>query len=195
MVHVFTVPQGGTVGILDFVPVGVTLSFDVIVVRPQEILFSMQFPEPVPFNGGGLTNVMITALTIRSDDMNNVAQVTEVGVYGCDIEGFQIVDVAATSSPVSTTPGFLRGDATASGAVDMTDAIVTLEVVLLGQGSFACLDAADANDDGQPDMTDAIVTLEEIFLGRVHIPSPGTHACGIDPTSDSIGCESYDACP
>jgi hypothetical protein len=92
---------------------------------------------------------------------------------------------------------FRRGDATAEGAVDITDAIVTLQVLILGQGQLTCDDAADADDSGIVDITDAIVTLSEIILGVQGIRLPGPLNCGVDPTDDdALGCETYSGeCP
>ena len=90
---------------------------------------------------------------------------------------------------------FRRGDATTTGGVDITDAIVTLELVILGLGSLNCEDAADSNDDGMVDITDAIVTLQEVILGQQGIKDPGPNMCGIDPDeTDNLGCDSFPDC-
>jgi hypothetical protein len=105
---------------------------------------------------------------------------------------FNLITTAATLP----APQFLRGDATTTSGVDITDAIVTLENVILGQGTLNCEDAADSNDDGLVDLTDAIVTLSEVILGQMGIKDPGPNMCGIDPTdTDNLGCESFDECP
>ena len=99
------------------------------------------------------------------------------------------------SEIIVTLPMFRRGDATTTGGVDITDAIVTLELVILGLGSLNCEDAADSNDDGMVDITDAIVTLQEVILGQQGIKDPGPNMCGIDPDeTDNLGCDSFPDC-
>ncbi len=93
--------------------------------------------------------------------------------------------------------GFLRGDCNGDGGVDISDAIQTLGVLFLGQGTFPCKDACDSNDDGRIDISDAINTLGVLFLGQGTIPLPGNKTCGVDPTGDDaqLTCESYSRCP
>ena len=90
---------------------------------------------------------------------------------------------------------FLRGDSNDDGKVDISDAISTLGVLFLGQGEITCRDACDSNDDGTVDISDAITTLGVLFLGRGTIPLPGMKDCGIDPTDDQLGCETFQKCP
>jgi hypothetical protein len=56
-----------------------------------------------------------------------------------------------------------------------------------------CLDAADANDSGEIDVADAITILSHLFANSGPLPEP-FGACGIDPTIDELGCESYPLC-
>ena len=84
--------------------------------------------------------------------------------------------------------------ADASGLVELTDAIVTLGNLFLGDPpSLTCRDAADSNDDGLLDVSDPVATLTHLFLGVFAIPAPGTQACGPDPTAEDVdlGCEAY----
>ncbi len=88
---------------------------------------------------------------------------------------------------------FERGDCNADQAVDIADAVSTLDVLFLGAASPTCLDACDANDDGAHNIADAIKTLTELFGGGAGFPDP-VGACGPDPTVDGLACTSY-ACP
>lgn len=92
-------------------------------------------------------------------------------------------------------PLFQRGDSNSDGAVDISDAVFTLNGLYLGGGPFACEDAADANDDGAIDLSDAVYTLSHGFLGGRPPPPPFPN-CGTDPTSDGIACfnVSHSAC-
>jgi hypothetical protein len=57
----------------------------------------------------------------------------------------------------------------------------------------SCLDAADANDRGAVDIADAISILSHLFANAGPLPAPFGQ-CGIDPTIDELGCESYPPC-
>ena len=109
------------------------------------------------------------------------------------ISGFQALREAAeeSSGPVGTP--FRRGDANTDGLVDIGDAIATLGLLFSG-GSVSCDDAADSNDDGAVDIGDAIKVLGVLFSGDTPPAAPGPDNCGIDPTDDSLDCESYDSC-
>ncbi|MBI4584721.1 MAG: PKD domain-containing protein [Planctomycetes bacterium] len=107
----------------------------------------------------------------------------------------ELLDIEPCGPP---EPRFLRGDSNADGKVDISDPIVTLGFLFLGNPVLlACRDAADANDDGMVDMSDAIWTLTFKFLGAVEIPAPGPDSCGVDPTPDDpeeLTCESFAPC-
>jgi hypothetical protein len=85
-------------------------------------------------------------------------------------------------------PRFLRGDANGDGAVDLTDAVATLELLFLSGGGIPCLDAADANDDGEVDIADPVAILFHLFEGGT-LPPPFPEV-GSDPTPDGLGCPS-----
>jgi hypothetical protein len=89
---------------------------------------------------------------------------------------------------------FRRGDADASGLVNITDAIFTLNHLFLGGPAPGCADAADADDDGALQITDAIHLLAGLFLGGPQPPAPGASACGPDPGNDDLQCSSYPPC-
>jgi PKD repeat protein len=90
-------------------------------------------------------------------------------------------------------PRFLRGDADADGVPGLTDAVLTLDYLFRGGGEPACVKAADADDDGAVNVTDAVYLLNFLFLGHGSPPPPFPD-CGIDPTNDDLGCESFAAC-
>lgn len=96
--------------------------------------------------------------------------------------------------PLAASPTFRRGDADASGAVDLADALKTLWVLFLATGAVQCEDAADFNDDGRLDLTDPIALLGMLYRGGQLPPQPGPQDCGPDPTADALGCELQDTC-
>ena len=96
-----------------------------------------------------------------------------------------------TEALVLGEPEFLRGDANVDGKVDISDALSLARYLYLGSTAPPCLDAADANDDGVADLSDAVVIVSNLFLaGSSGIQAPYPSA-GVDPTADSLSCESY----
>jgi hypothetical protein len=104
-------------------------------------------------------------------------------------------DVWSLFSPEQ--PSFRRGDANASGIVDLSDPLNNLEFQFLGTFQPACMDALDTDDSGLVDLSDPILNLTFLFLGGVDIPAPGPNDCGVDPTQDGpdtedeLGCEEF----
>ncbi len=82
---------------------------------------------------------------------------------------------------------FFRADSNGDRAVDVSDALTTLNYLFLGGDNPYCFDSADANDDGDIDVSDPVFTLRYLFLGEGTIPPP-TGTAGLDPTEDSLGC-------
>ncbi|MEM7262488.1 MAG: lamin tail domain-containing protein, partial [Planctomycetota bacterium] len=92
-------------------------------------------------------------------------------------------------------PEFLRGDAQISCAVDLADAVFTLNFLFLGGPEPSCLDAADANDSGVVDIADAVSILGFLFLGSPPPALPGPDDLGPDPTDDELAECVYKGCP
>lgn len=96
---------------------------------------------------------------------------------------------AARDGVILVTGGalFVRGDSSADGRVNLSDALYTLNHLFRGGPDFACEDAADVDDDGSVGLTDAVFLLGHLFLGS-ETPPPPYPECGIDPTEDDLGC-------
>ena len=109
---------------------------------------------------------------------------------------------AADSGPFSIVPSslFRRGDADASGIIDITDAIFLLQHLFVGGQAPRCLESADAQNDGGVEITDAVVILMYLFLGGEAPASPGPPPmpCGPDPDAagspGNLGCLAYERC-
>ena len=93
----------------------------------------------------------------------------------------------------SATFQFQRGDANQDEALDLSDAVFSLNYLFLQGTEPPCLDAADSNDDGFPDISDPIYTLLSLFADGPAPPVPFPD-CGPDPTEDELGCESGGPC-
>jgi len=91
---------------------------------------------------------------------------------------------------------FHRGDADTNGTLELTDAILILDVLFQGSGVIACQDSADSDDNGRLQLTDAVLLLSFLFQGTGTIPAPGgtNDPCGIDPTEDLLDCAQYQHC-
>jgi hypothetical protein len=94
---------------------------------------------------------------------------------------------------------FVRGDADASGSINLTDGIVVLNFLFSGGPAPKCLDAGDTDDTGRPlAITDAIRIFNWLFTGGAAplppSPTPGqttylAATCGTDPTpNDGLDC-------
>jgi hypothetical protein len=97
-------------------------------------------------------------------------------------------EIAELAQGTTTGGGFVRGDADASGAINITDGIFILNFLFLGGATPICRDAADADDSGSTNITDGIFVLNFLFLGGDD-PFAPYPACGADPTADEQSCE------
>ncbi|MBI4600697.1 MAG: PKD domain-containing protein, partial [Planctomycetes bacterium] len=107
-----------------------------------------------------------------------------------------------TCDVVPPEPRFVRGDADATGVINLTDALRVLLYLFSGGAEPPCFDAADADDNGQLQLTDAIRILGWLFLGNPAPlpPSPSVAEfppadCGVDPSADELGCAAFPPCP
>src|SRR5262245_11431490 len=69
-------------------------------------------------------------------------------------------------------PLFRRGDSNADGALNLTDAISTLNHLFIAGPAVPCEDAADADDDGRLNLTDAVYSLNHLFIAGPPPPEP-----------------------
>jgi hypothetical protein len=90
-------------------------------------------------------------------------------------------------TPGSAAISFLRGDANGDGGADISDPLVMLRHMFLGE-PVSCADAVDADDSGVADITDPLHLLKFLFLGAAPPPSPFPTA-GADLTPDTLGCD------
>ena len=115
-----------------------------------------------------------------------------------DNTGTDYEDISDGSFTVMETfgqPLFLRGDCNADGKLDVADPIANLTFQFVGTFDPPCHDALDFDDSGELDVTDPILSLTHQFLGGLPPAPPGKEVCGVDPTNDELGCESFAACP
>ena len=70
---------------------------------------------------------------------------------------------------------FVRGDVTADGTLDITDAIRLLRYLFLGGEPPPCDPVADSNDDKTTDLSDAVGILRHLFVDPVPLPELTEH--------------------
>ncbi len=107
----------------------------------------------------------------------------------CVGTGFGGTDMGAIPFGGRPDPGeFIRGDVDLSGAVNLSDAVLTLDWLFRQAAGPACEDRADPNDDGEINLTDGVYILQFLFARGPAIaapyPDPGT-----DPTADGLSCD------
>ncbi len=91
-------------------------------------------------------------------------------------------------------PRFIRGDANASGQINISDPVYTLSYLFVNGPAPPCDDAADANDSGDLGLADAIMTFAHLFADGPPPPAPAL-TCGPDETADKLSCDLFPPCP
>ncbi len=96
-------------------------------------------------------------------------------------------------------PQFRRGDADASGLLQLNDAIFVFNFLFLGGPDTTCQEAADADNNNRVELTDGIRVLNFLFTGGPPPVDPGPTDCGTDSDAPGspgdLGCVEYEACP
>lgn len=94
----------------------------------------------------------------------------------------------------SQAASFLRGDPSADGTRDMSDAVGILTFLFIdATAGLPCEKSADLDDDGEVTLTDAVALLGHLYLGEPPIAEP-SDSCGADTTEDMLACDSYPPC-
>lgn len=153
--------------------------------------------DALAFAGAGNVNLFFdvfdperrTTVIVRPDD--DVVQYRRMMRAG-DLNGDGLLDVILNGIRFAVFLGehsgpFLRGDASADGSLDLSDAVSILSYLFLGGGASDCLDSNDCDDDGKVLLTDAIYLLSHLFLGTSAPPEPFP-APGVDRTRDELFC-------
>jgi hypothetical protein len=138
-------------------------------------LTSLQFSnELIPAPGSPATETLIS--------LGNQAAILTTSTSNLEI----------TEAPLGTA--FKRGDFDANGNVNLADPINILNYQFSGGAAPTCLKIMDIDDSGNIQLNDPVLLLTYLFSGGA-APSEPFDSCGIDPTEDTITCDSFDACP
>lgn len=149
-------------------------------------------------DGDDADGLLVLDARIEPLDLNAPAAVvgftaaTGAATVIIEVDGFTLRPLAPSRAP------FHRGDATADGALDISDGILVLYHLFTGGPDPPCLEAANADDSPDVDITDAIYILNYLFLGGPAPPAPGPPGlpCGPDPlgSPSDLGCAAYPGC-
>lgn len=87
---------------------------------------------------------------------------------------------------------FVRGDLNRDRALNITDVILILRFLFIGE-TLACLDPADVDDNGRVNISDVVILLDYLFNPRLSsasliLPEPFPNP-GQDPTPDPFDCK------
>ncbi len=104
-----------------------------------------------------------------------------------------LVASVGLSRPVRSAVPFLRSDANADGATNLSDGLFMLQHLFASGAAPPCMKSFDANDDGRADVADAAYTLAYLFAAGP-VPYPPFHVCGFDPTVDTLPCDAFLPC-
>ena len=114
-----------------------------------------------------------------------------VAVFVSDKRLDSVFEITRSGDPAV----FERGNSDGVDGLEVTDPIVLLRYLFLGEPEPACLDAADSDDSGALDITDCVLTLDFLFRGLAPPAAPGPFSCGDDPTPDCLDCAFHEDCP
>lgn len=96
-------------------------------------------------------------------------------------------EILAASGDLPPQVPFIRGDVNMDGLLNITDPILILRWLMLGD-VITCLEAADADDDGRINIVDPAFLLVYLFRDGgqppAPFPEPGTHV-----DDDPFGCD------
>ena len=106
-----------------------------------------------------------------------------------------VLSVGLLLSPaLAGSSDFIRGSLDGDGDVDLVDAIICINYLIVSGPVPTCLDAADMNDDGTINIVDPLYLLYHLFITGTTPPPPPFPGCGSDPTPDSLDCAEH-FCP
>lgn len=160
--------------------------------------------ETLPPGAGYQMNVATYLLTGPEGTVTEISYTGDIGEPPVIVT---LVDMLGEPNEPIQKPGtisieselFRRGDADASGVVvGLVDGLFLLSYQFIPDSPPPpCLKAADGDDDGVVHgLIDGLYILNFQFIpGSPPPPPPGPTECGPDVTSDTLGCESYTACP
>ncbi len=129
-------------------------------------------------------------------------ELADFAIFDEELSEDQLIEIMelGVSPPMAEVSIFHRGDSDGSGTIDITDGVVTLNILFVGGEDVGCKEAQDFNNDGVINITDGVATFSFLFAGGPPpvAPGPVTQPCGPDPDAtgspQDLGCNSYGGC-
>lgn len=150
------------------------------ILRNPTVLFGDVEATTVTFDPD--VNATMIQAVVPADAIPGPTEVRIVNFTGQESEPYPVQVIRPAGA-------FLRGDSNLDGALNLTDAVDSLNYQFKGGPEPGCLDALDANDDGELNLTDPVVILQHLFLGGTPPAEPYPTA-GLDPTpEDGLECD------
>ena len=194
--------QGKRVLLIDLDPVGASGmvvaciastesgALNTLPIGPEEQLVTAQY-EVLPTAAVGLTSLNFSGDLIPAQGSPATPILISLGNEPA-IVTTSSANLEITEAPLGTA--FQRGDFDANGNVNLADPINILNYQFSGGAEPTCLKIMDIDDSGNIQLNDPVLLLTYLFSNGAP-PAAPFDRCGIDPTDDSITCESFDACP
>jgi len=106
--------------------------------------------------GGRVPHAFVVVRHRTGADAEQVDSTSEMGV----------VDIVGGGLDIRESTATIRGDANFDGNFDVSDPVLVISYLFLGQAQPLCARAADYEPDGRIDISDSIRMLGALFLGR-----------------------------
>ncbi|MBI4586358.1 MAG: hypothetical protein HY717_20305 [Planctomycetes bacterium] len=114
--------------------------------------------------------------------------------FGSLAHNYPRIEIKTDKALKKALKTFVRGDADGNGKMDLSDAMVTLRYLFLGESeNLKCEKSADVDDSGALEITDPIFLLLHLFLGGFPPVKPFP-VCGLDTTGDPLTCKLFSTC-
>ncbi|MBN1420087.1 MAG: VCBS repeat-containing protein [Planctomycetes bacterium] len=156
-------------------------------------LFALKTEGAIVTYRGGPEGLRLEGPIVQGPEYSSVFLAANfVGDSGTDLV-FREDEALFLMQGLSAERAFLRGDPNGDGRVDIADIVWLLSQLFRGGRASTCEDAADANDDGRVNLSDVLFIAHYVFLEGPR-PAEPFPACGLDGTTDPIGCSSYRSC-
>jgi len=157
----------------------------------------------ITISGLNFSTLADTIVTFGGVEVGEMTEVTPTTITctipTCDTLNIWVEISVTTTGGTATmqdgyycTTTFRRGDANCDSFLDVSDAIVILNYLFIHNSSGQtpqCTDSVDVNDDSYIDISDCVSLLYYLF-GVMGPPPAPFGQLGVDPTEDSIGCNS-----
>ncbi len=144
-----------------------------------------------PLRVAGLESpVAVVEINAADEILGTAASVRYLNGSFQELASPAVATFSRESAPAPIVARFRRGDVNEDERVNLSDAVITLDLLFRGRGRPGCWKSADANGDGRIDLADPLRTLLHLFAGAEPLPAP-FESCGEAPAEaahDHLTC-------